>query len=68
MHRVFIFFSRSSDCGRRVNQSNLPARLQTSGGGGQVFFGSGVRAPRYKFPLTIREYVSLKTLRIGLGS
>ena len=32
MHRVFIFFSRSSDCGLRVNQSNLPARLQTSGG------------------------------------
>ena len=33
MHRVFIFFSRSSDCGLRVNQSNLPARLQTSGRG-----------------------------------
>ena len=33
MHRVLIFFSRSSDCGLRVNQSNLPARLQTSGGG-----------------------------------
>ena len=31
---LFIFFSRSSDCGLRVNQSNLPARLQTSGGGG----------------------------------
>lgn len=32
MHRVFVFFSRSSDCGLRVNQSNLPARLQTLGG------------------------------------
>jgi len=35
-------------------------------GGGQVFFGSGVRAPRCEFPLTIRECAIMKILRIGL--
>ena len=44
MHRVFIFFSRSSDCGLRVNQSNLPARLQTSGGG-RSSLGAGFVLP-----------------------
>ena len=45
MHRVFIFFSRSSDCGRRVNQSNLPARLQTSGGGAGLLRERGSCSP-----------------------
>jgi len=45
MHRVFIFFSRSSDCGLRVNQSNLPGGAQTARGGAGLLRERGSCSP-----------------------